>query len=1263
MRKIFRIVAWIAAGVFAVLALGLAALQAAPVRGWLAGAISEAASTPGATVTIEGLDGWLPASPRVARVVVADEAGAWLVLEDIRIDWSPMALVWGDIVLDNVAVAEVRWQRKPVAPPVQTAPGGFKWPSLKIDLPSVRVDALSAPRVRIGEAIAGKPAILALGGRLDMLSLQHRAVLGLSVKQAGQGAARAAIDIDWNRDDGTFRLMAEVADRAGGLLARLAGLRDDVPLALRLGSSGRIDAWQATLQADAGSRLRARGEASIRREAEWHRLRLRLGLDMAGLIPAEGGGALDGRWVLDLDAARNDSGALRVSRVDLESPKAHLDGRLVGEAPAAPLQVKGVIEALTPGPVSIDVTATPDRPWGEADPVIAINASGGIAGARATFRGKAQAGNLAGDLAVDLPNLKAFGLEQGKLSLAGRLDASLDATSLELDTRGRFSDARFGDADLDRLLGSSGDIDAVLRIGKDGALEDIRLGVKGAALAMQARIEGTLKAQRFAIEGQLTGQPLRVEASLAPGRDLRTDIRIARLSLGTVSLAGDLSLGVRGLLAGTLRLEAGDLAALSRLVDADLKGGARGALEFRAEGRQQQTRLDIVAPDLRIDTVRLAQARIEGRLIDPFGKLALDLKLQAERVDADGFVVTAMAAEGKGRLAALEVTARAMRGDTELTTRGRLKANRSPIVISLSALRLAQGQREVSLATPATVTITSGVTNIAPARLAAGSGTLRLGGRIGPDSTLALEPASLPLWAVGLLAEPLPVDGEITGRVAFRGPIAERRATFSLVARGLSAEGQREALRNAVLRAEGTTGRDAVTFAASLDGSRGASLRFTGRVPFVPAGAMAIETKGNVDLALANSWLGATGERAAGRLDLEATITGPLTAPRVSGEGRVRDGFFRSAEAGLELRDIEARFQGSERRLVMSALSARTPNNGSIAARGDLSLDPATGYPLNLALTASDAQIVATGLTTVVADLDLRLAGTLQTEARLGGTVAIRRWDIRVPERLNRALTPIPVRHVNTPPGWSAGQDDGPDDGPASALRFALDLAVRAPERVFVRGQGIDAEFGGEARVAGTLDDPSVRGRFDLRRGAFAILSQRIVLSRGNVQFLGDPVPLLDIAGGVTKNGISATVTATGRADDPKIALASVPALPQEEILARLLFSKQATQLSPFEAAQLVQAVGKWSGLDTGPDILERLRTALGIDALSATTDDKGNTLLSAGRYVGAGVYVGVSQAAGGSATVEVDLTDEIKLRGEAGATDSKVGVAAEWEY
>jgi translocation and assembly module TamB len=153
----------------------------------------------------------------------------------------------------------------------------------------------------------------------------------------------------------------------------------------------------------------------------------------------------------------------------------------------------------------------------------------------------------------------------------------------------------------------------------------------------------------------------------------------------------------------------------------------------------------------------------------------------------------------------------------------------------------------------------------------------------------------------------------------------------------------------------------------------------------------------------------------------------------------------------------------------------------------------------------------------------------------------------------------------------------------------------------------------------------------------------------------------------VRKSSVTAVIAVRGKADAPEIKLTSTPSLPQDEIMARVLFDKSTQQLSAFEAAQLAGAIGRWSGLATAPDILESLRETLGIDSLSAVTDAGGGTAVSAGSYIGSGVYVGFVQgtdAAAGRATVDIDLTDDVKLRGEAGPTgDTRIGVVAEWEY
>ncbi|KAK0360747.1 hypothetical protein LTR94_026091, partial [Friedmanniomyces endolithicus] len=57
--------------------------------------------------------------------------------------------------------------------------------------------------------------------------------------------------------------------------------------------------------------------------------------------------------------------------------------------------------------------------------------------------------------------------------------------------------------------------------------------------------------------------------------------------------------------------------------------------------------------------------------------------------------------------------------------------------------------------------------------------------------------------------------------------------------------------------------------------------------------------------------------------------------------------------------------------------------------------------------------------------------------------------------------------------------------------------------------------------------------------------------------------------------GLNATIRVTGVAAKPEIAFASTPALPQDELLSRLLFGTSITKLSAPEALQLAAAVAK----------------------------------------------------------------------------------------
>ena len=65
----------------------------------------------------------------------------------------------------------------------------------------------------------------------------------------------------------------------------------------------------------------------------------------------------------------------------------------------------------------------------------------------------------------------------------------------------------------------------------------------------------------------------------------------------------------------------------------------------------------------------------------------------------------------------------------------------------------------------------------------------------------------------------------------------------------------------------------------------------------------------------------------------------------------------------------------------------------------------------------------------------------------------------------------------------------------------------------------------------------------------------------------------------------------------PVDASAPVPALPEEELLARMLFGDGVTNLSATDALQLGAAVASLRG-GGGMDPINRLRTAIGLDRL-----------------------------------------------------------------
>jgi translocation and assembly module TamB len=353
---------------------------------------------------------------------------------------------------------------------------------------------------------------------------------------------------------------------------------------------------------------------------------------------------------------------------------------------------------------------------------------------------------------------------------------------------------------------------------------------------------------------------------------------------------------------------------------------------------------------------------------------------------------------------------------------------------------------------------------------------------------------------------------------------------------------------------------------------------------------------------------------------------------------------------------------------------------GGVSATGTLRIDAQQGLVPDLTVTSRNALLVSRPDLVASVSTNIKITGSTLGGLSIAGPVTIDRAEIAVGAEQSASFPTLEVREINKPGGEATATNvvRPPPAKPApraapppGAAPVRLALSIRAPQAVFVRGRGLDAEMSGQLEVAGTPAAPTVTGGLTMRRGEFTLLGRRLTFSRGVVTLdnLDRIDPRLDFVASTTVQSTTINVEIGGTARAPLIAVTSVPSLPPDEAMALLLFGKPASGLSAFELAQAAQGLAELTGQASGSGMLSRLRTGLGLDRLSVGSGTNANSPVSleAGRYVAPGVYVGARQGATGNSSrgvVQVDVLEHVKIEGDVGAdSNGRVGVKMEWDY
>ena len=415
--------------------------------------------------------------------------------------------------------------------------------------------------------------------------------------------------------------------------------------------------------------------------------------------------------------------------------------------------------------------------------------------------------------------------------------------------------------------------------------------------------------------------------------------------------------------------------------------------------------------------------------------------------------------------------------------------------------------------------------------------------------------------------------------------------------------------------------------------------------------------------------LAAQGISLTGSANADIRVSGGLGAPDISGTVRTSGARLVAARAGIAINDISADVALGGGVATIRSLTGTLSTSGTISASGTVGIDPATGFPANLTVKIRDGRYTDGRVVTATMNGDLTVTGSIVASPTLAGTINLGRTVITVPDQLPNSLAELDVKHKNATAAVRAQEaalsPPAPSTGGSSDL--ILDVTVNANNQIFVQGRGIDAELGGNLRLTGSASSPQAVGRFTMTRGRVSILGKRLTFTRGNITFSGSLVPYLDLAADSSAGDTTVTVTVSGPANNPRFSFSSNPPLPEEEVLARLIFGTSMSNLSPLQIVQLADAAAQLAGRGGTSSLLESLRSAVGIDDLDVRTTDDGGTAVTAGKYLNDRTYLSIEKgdkAGSGKATIDLKVGRGVKLRGQAtDGGEAKAGIFFEREY
>lgn len=1018
--------------------------------------------------------------------------------------------------------------------------------------------------------------------------------------------------------------------------------RGRTPAKLSLNAQGDLSKMDVIVSGNAPAPLRATLTFTGKQDPVWHFSAKTEALDLALLLPPEDGAAAGEAQPLSFDL-----------KADGKGGAARLQGRVAQGDMAVVLQPSNVKlddQVLTVAPLVVDAYEGRATLRGSADFTkpeegkfrFAVNARGfkfGAAPDPVQPKGAAAPVPIAVDADLGLAGqVKAWAAIGNARIARGEQKATLD-----LDARG---DTERATLKTLRAKMPTGTLDASGKVGWTPVLDwDLQAKLAGFdpgyfAPGWDGNVSGQLASKGKQRPATADGEPGGFDATLdvpslsgkLRGRPLQGH--------GKFALRGEQGEGDLALKLGNSKIDAKgkvgekiDIAAnlqplqLDDLLP-DAAGTLRGNVLLKGSRNTPDITADLTGSGVKWSGYAAESLSIKGRL--PWRGDGGQLAVRGSNVAA-GMALDSLRVDARGAIENLELDGDARNAMGAVALSGNARKTGARWQGTLATLQLTPSKGAAwRLRAPAPFIVNPPSFSLSEACLGAEGGGELCANAIWPQQGVTVKAAALPLtliqpWLPPNEGRPLLLRGEVSvdGYLKPRGSAWEGKLHVASLDGGLRIG---DKTRREIVR------YDNFTFDADFD-----PLKIQARL------GTGFKGDGYIDARVTTGWddyAPLTGDiylnmsrlfwlelfspdlvRPEGLIEGHVSLSGTRAKPALGGEADLTNFKGELPALGLNL---------SEGRMRLDALpdgSARI--SGSVkTGEGALTVDGSLSWygqatPLQLNIRGENVLVADTSQLRAVANPNLQF-GIVDKTMQLRGEVTVPSADIDL-ERLEMGVSASEDVVVLDP--------EDPEEAPSSPLD--IDLAVILGDDVNMKGFGLTGKVGGRMQVRARPGREMVaNGRLDVD-GKYKAYGQQLDITRGELSWNNSIVsdPIINIRAQRQVGDVTAGIDVTGRAQAPRAAVWSDPAMQRSEAMAYLVLGRSLEGATGGEAQQVDAAS---AALAAGSGVLaSQLGAKLGFDDAGVSQSRAlGGSVVGVGKYLSPRLYVGYGVSLVGSGQV-----------------------------